>query len=155
MLVHGRVSPRALTQAGLTIATAVIMGQGGMDALPGFRACDYSKVIPILFWGLSFWKSAWRLTDSLGPWPETHTGPENPLTGLVTVSAHFLPAVAIYTQRHEFHSCRESDPESLRNQRFFSLSRAEDLRSGCGNNRGERADLAEGLGEVLLCYLYP
>lgn len=66
--------------------------------------------------------------------------------GLVVISAHFLSAIAIYIQRHWFHSCIVSDSEIKVSSLFGKIYKV--IVEG---NSGGKADLSRGVGESLFC----
>lgn len=63
------------------------------------------------------------------------------------MSAHFLPAIAIYIQRHRFHSCIVSDSEI----KVSSLLLGKIYKVVVESNSGGKADLCRGIGESRFC----
>lgn len=67
--------------------------------------------------------------------------------GLVVMSDYFLPAIAIYIQRHRFHSCIVSDSEI----KVSSLLLGKIYKVVVESNSGGKADLSRGKAESLFC----
>lgn len=151
--------PYTQTKAGLTLRMAVIRKHGGDGRSFWILWMGLSKTIhpsitmaSILEVSIEYYRKLKALSrDPYRIWGRNQS--ENRLgccfVCLVTVSASFLPAIAIYIQSHRLHRCTERASEWFRNQNFSPLlGKIYKIVEG---NSGEKADLSRGRGEVLLC----
>lgn len=154
MLVRPLVSPRAQTEteSGLTLRMAVLTGHGRKGYLIGLLWMGLKKTIYKCIYRSSTLEVGMGDCRELGalvrdPYKiRSRTWSENPpgccFLCLMMVSAHFLSAMAIYIQRHRFHSCTESASE-IRVSSPFLLGNIYEVVVE-DNHDGEKADLSRG-----------